>query len=161
MAPYIQRVQEHAHHEHPTMFPCVRPVSPGSILPTVLDQNRIHMPLSMSCQQILTQEWLGTALVETMNFMPDDPPPGWASDPFQAAETQLHGELALLLYFIISYGHDLLDNVGQDKFCVMMNILMDMKKVMSIMEELVHLQGRTWFEVVMDMEPCMHSDDSE
>ncbi len=92
--------------------------------------------------------------METVNDQ-DDPPPGCTTDPFQVAETQpLHGELALLLYFLMSYGHDLLGEIGRNRYFSMLDILAVMRNVMATMERLVHLEGEIWSDVVANMEPC-------
>lgn len=97
-------------------------------------------------------KWLYTTLVDTANVTIHTPP----RDPFEAADNQIHGEMALLMYFLISYGHDLMSGTGRCSEFLMHTVLMDMRNILHLMGQLTGLEGDLWQKVVIDMPRCTH-----
>lgn len=106
-------------------------------------------------QKLLIEQWVFVATSETTNIMlSSDHWKPLPEDPLMLAENKIHGELILLLYFLISYGHDLLTETGRDHFFAMQHILINMHSVLRLIEQLVKLEGDIWDEVTDEMAPC-------
>lgn len=151
---YNQYVSNFANHKHPTTFPCIWKLSGGQLPQELrLAQDHILISSNTSLQNLIQNHWLYQALVDTGN----DPVNEVTEDPFQAADNQIHGEMALLMYFLISYGHNLMGGVGRiASHFLMMEVLADMCAIICMMIQLTHLERKIWERVACKVRPCTH-----
>ncbi len=122
-------------------------------MPQELAQDRILIRSDTPLQELIQNHWLYQALIDTGNHSVNEV----TEDPFQAADNQIHGEMALLTYFLISYSHDLMSGVGRTaSHFLMMDVLTDIRAILHMMIRLTHLERRIWEQVVSEMRPCLH-----